>query len=335
MLKLTLSEIMTPNVHCLSPDDDMITVITSLGEKNYSCCVVADENKIPVGLLTDRNIISIIGKNGNSPELMAEKISNHMVASPFTLPESTDLNDALKLVEDRSVRHILVTNSKGEILGIVSQSDLIRAYDRIMVKHTEGLEKAVDQRTKQLEEVNRKLMNLSMIDTLTGLGNRRAMEVDIMKVHAIAIRQLRPYSLVLFDIDYFKKYNDHYGHQAGDTILEVVANHFRNESRDSDTVFRYGGEEFLMIMPDTDAEEALIPVQRIVKSLCESEIEHSESPLKCITTSAGIACSNYNGSKITNWRQIVELADKGLYDAKHAGRNQVIASTRNTLKAVN
>jgi len=94
------------------------------------------------------------------------------------------------------------------------------------------------------------------------------------------------------------------------------------------------GEEFLMVMPETNEEEAMIPIQRVLDGLAALTIPHAESPLTFITTSAGIACSHHQGQRLSNWRQVVELADEGLYEAKGAGRNQLSVSTTGKLKAV-
>ncbi len=335
MCNLTLSDIMTSEVDCLAPDTSIQTVFQVLTKNNYSCCVIANENRVPLGIITERHLVQVVSENGASSEVMVAPVSDYMETPPFTLPEDSSLEDALGWVEKRNVRHLLVTATTGEILGIVTSSNLVQAYTRIMRHHSESLEQTVTQRTEELESVNRKLITLSMVDALTGLGNRRAMEVDIMRIHAAGIRHCRPYSIVLFDIDYFKKYNDHYGHQAGDNVLELVSNHFRKGVRDSDSVYRYGGEEFLMVMPDTNVEEAMIPVQRIVNGLADNKIAHTESPLEILTISAGIASSHHQGQRLASWRQVVEVADEGLYDAKNSGRNQVLVSQRSRLKAVN
>ncbi|MFT5451076.1 MAG: diguanylate cyclase (GGDEF)-like protein [Enterobacterales bacterium] len=332
---LTLADILTSNVNCLNPEATLSCAFETLTVNDYSCCVVAGENNIPLGILTERDLVRIISAKGYARQLMSELVKEHMISPPFTLPADTPLENALNLIETKDLRYLLVTGLNGAIAGIVTQSDIVKAYIRIMRDHSEDLEETIIQRTEVLETVNRKLVTLSMVDPLTGLGNRRALEVDIMKTHAAGIRHRRPYSVALFDIDYFKKYNDHYGHQAGDNVLELVAGHFRKSIREADAVFRYGGEEFLMIMPDTNDDEALQTVQRIVDSLSELNITHVDSPLEHITTSAGIASSHHQGQRLASWRQVVELADEGLYKAKSLGRNQVCISVRSTLKAVN
>ncbi|MCP4274072.1 MAG: diguanylate cyclase [Gammaproteobacteria bacterium] len=334
MCDLTLNDIMKTDVDLVKPDTDLGTIVNRLANSEYSCCIIATKKNVPLGTLSEMNLIRIIGNSKNVTKPLSQQASQHMESPPFTLPVDTTLVEAIQWVEKRNINTVLVTAVDGELLGIVTPSELAIAYNRVMRHHTETLELTVQKRTEQLEKVNRKLITISMVDALTGLGNRRAMEVDIMRAHAACIRHRRPYSIALFDIDFFKKYNDHYGHQAGDNILQLVANHFKKSVRDSDSVYRYGGEEFLILMPETNEEEALIPIQRIIDGLAELSIPHVESPMTFITSSAGIASSHHQGQRLSNWRKVVELADDGLYEAKGAGRNQLSISTTNILKAV-
>ncbi len=334
MSNLTLNDIMKTDVDLVKPDTTLSAIVKLLAKSENSCCVIASDNNIPLGILSDSNLIRIIGSSKDVTKSLAQQASHHLLSPPFILPEDTTLASAIKRVEKKKINIVLVTALNGELLGIVTPSELAIAYSTIMQHHTENLELTVQQRTEELENVNKKLMTMSMVDALTGLGNRRAMEVDIMRVHAACIRHRHPYSVALFDIDYFKKYNDHYGHQAGDNILQLVANHFKKSVRDSDCVYRYGGEEFLVVMPETNETEALIPTQRIIGGLAELTIPHEESPIGFITISAGIASSDHHGQRLTNWRKVVKLADEGLYEAKGAGRNQLSVSISHTLKAV-
>jgi len=335
MTQLHLHDILTSEVDCINPETSLRAVFEILTENNYSCCVIASENRIPLGIITENDLVRIISLNSTDPKIMDRQVIKFMTASPFSLTENTLVDEAIHHIEDKKLKHLLVTGADGIIKGIVTQTDIVKAYTRLKEMHTKELQRKIEQRTEQLEAVNRKLVTLSMIDPLTGLGNRRSMEVDIMKVHSSGIRHRRPYSIVLFDIDFFKKYNDHYGHQAGDKILETVAKHFKTSIRESDSVYRYGGEEFLLVMPDTNVDEAITPVNRIIESLYAQHVEHQDCPLGILTTSAGLACSHHHGQRLASWRQVVEMADEGLYEAKAAGRNCLNINQQSTLKAVN
>ena len=162
---------------------------------------------------------------------------------------------------------------------------------------------------------------LSVQDQLTGLANRRRIDETLSREWARAHRHGGPLALIMLDIDFFKKYNDHYGHQAGDECLKSVALTLQESvQRASDLVARYGGEEFLLILPDTDAVSA----QRLAESLCvsiaELKIPHAQSSLRVVTLSAGIATLTHNAYKDVD--SLLRAADAALYQAKHNGRNQ-------------
>ena len=171
------------------------------------------------------------------------------------------------------------------------------------------------------EEAQLRLKEESNTDQLTTLANRRSMDRILSKEWARARRYDWPLALVMLDIDFFKKYNDTYGHQAGDECLKKVA-HVLQESaqRAGDLCARYGGEEFLLILPDTDTATA----QRIAESVCTSiamlEMPHVESSLRVVTVSAGIAVLAKNTYKEAD--ELLRAADIALYQAKQNGRNQ-------------
>jgi diguanylate cyclase (GGDEF)-like protein len=162
-----------------------------------------------------------------------------------------------------------------------------------------------------------------MEDGLLGIGNRRAMEVDLEHTHAVALRYKHPYTVVLFDIDHFKLYNDHYGHLEGDACLKQVSQTLEEAIRKSDRLYRYGGEEFLLILPNTKHSGALILAKRLVENLYNEAIPHCKSPHNVVTISAGIASYSASNGNNISWKNVVEQADKSLYQAKSCGRNQV------------
>jgi diguanylate cyclase (GGDEF)-like protein len=155
----------------------------------------------------------------------------------------------------------------------------------------------------------------SLTDPLTKLGNRRRLYLLIENLVPSSLRRKDPFSIVILDIDHFKKFNDKNGHSAGDDLLIKVSNILVECSRDQDLAVRYGGEEFLLVLPSTSLEKATILVERIQDSIKESTT---------ITFSAGIATHNDK----MNFEQLLEKADQCLYAAKTSGRNRfVLADT--------
>lgn len=199
-------------------------------------------------------------------------------------------------------------------------------YNRVIAtvhkKETE-LENKVTERTQELSEANERLENLASEDPLMKIGNRRAMEAELDRTHTASKRHNHFYSIVLYDVDFFKLYNDHYGHSDGDDALIAVANHLKKTVRTTDRVFRYGGEEILLLLPETPPEGALALAQRIVEGLAELRLPHCKNPYEVLTMSGGLGYFNPENSTDIGWKTVSNRADQALYQAKEGGRNQV------------
>ena len=161
---------------------------------------------------------------------------------------------------------------------------------------------------------------LATIDGLTELYNHRYFQDTLRKQIDIARRYNQSFSLIIVDIDFFKKFNDTYGHQAGDAVLRQVAQTLKKNSRTTDYVCRYGGEEMSIILPNTGAEEALNNANRICKAVAEKPFHLTPVDTANVTISLGIATFPDNAQTP---QDLIEWADKGLYYAKEHGRNQV------------
>ena len=135
------------------------------------------------------------------------------------------------------------------------------------------------------------------------------------------------YSVMLIDIDYFKNYNDHYGHLAGDDVLKKVANRIEFIIREADRLYRYGGEEFLLLMPETGLKDTALKAGEIVKDVQSLKIPHEKSSFKVLTISIGIGnCCEIEEKANATWSDLVDIADQRLYKAKDKGRCQAVAS---------
>jgi diguanylate cyclase (GGDEF)-like protein len=196
-----------------------------------------------------------------------------------------------------------------------------------------GLELRVQERTHELAQVssqltlvNGALKLLSQQDGLTGLANRRFFDAHLGDQVAIARRYGRSLALVLCDVDSFKAYNDHYGHQAGDACLKRVAAALRSCCRrTADMAARYGGEEFAIILPETGLSDAVQIAETAKDAVVQLGIAHEKSPTApYVTISGGIAVLLHNGN--SSAPQLIMEADRCLYQAKHLGRNRMVAA---------
>jgi diguanylate cyclase (GGDEF)-like protein len=177
---------------------------------------------------------------------------------------------------------------------------------------------------EQLEAANQELQRLASIDGLTQVANRRRFDEYLDAEWRRLGREQKPLSLILCDLDYFKVYNDTYGHLAGDSCLQQVAAVLRQSlKRPADLVARYGGEEFALILPNTDARGAVLVAEAIRQGVRGLEIPHAKSPVShYVTLSLGVATSVPTPEAIPD--QLIIAADEALYQAKAEGRDRVI-----------
>jgi two-component system cell cycle response regulator len=184
------------------------------------------------------------------------------------------------------------------------------------------LHKRLAGQYEQLEKLNERLFQESREDPLTHLGNRLRLEEDLDVLQARSRRYGHSYAVALCDVDLFKEYNDRYGHPAGDRVLEEVAAAITRDRRSGDTAYRYGGEEFLIVLPEQTLKAAASTADHLRKTVQRLRIPHEANiPTRMVTISAGVAALSKGDSKSTG--ELLEQADAALYKAKEAGRNRV------------
>jgi diguanylate cyclase (GGDEF)-like protein len=194
------------------------------------------------------------------------------------------------------------------------------------VAYTLLLEQNVAERTAELEQLNRELQQLASLDGLTQLANRRRFDEYLEQEWKRLSRQQQPLSLILADVDYFKKYNDLYGHQSGDDCLKQVAKAMQQSiKRPSDLVARYGGEEFAVVLPFTDITGAITIAQTLQRAIQQLQIPHTGSEVSpFVTLSLGIACVTPTANR--SLETLVAATDAALYQAKRQGRNRWVCA---------
>ena len=306
MVPLQVRSLMSRVEYTAQVTEDLTSILSCMRKHRLSCILVC-ENDIPTGIVTERDIVNAFYLERTSRQ--PQDLKSVMTPDPVCVREEMPVNEALAIARGRKIRHIPVTDSQNKLVGVITQSDL-----------TNALLKSLEHATK-LEEANEELKSLSLEDPLLKIGNRRSMLAELKVTQASSERHKKPFSISLIDVDYFKRYNDFYGHQVGDQALIDVAKIVSSSLRPGDRVFRYGGEELLVLMSDTDEHAAKSISLRIQQSIFDARIPHAESPLAYLTASIGTATAIHS-----SWKMCLRQADKALYHAKSNGRNQISSS---------
>lgn len=307
---MQLHEIMSATDTSFTPQDSLIDVLRSLADKSHTCKVLCIDGK-PKGILTEHDMVRLFAKHEDGGLPQGLKAGDVMTKDLITFTTSLELTEAISLFRSKNLRHLPVVDPNGTLVGIITLQDMVKAYQEL------------NKECNKLEELSEELQCLSLEDTLTGLPNRRAMEIELIHAEAVTNRREESYAIALIDIDLFKPYNDFYGHPAGDEALRRFAQIAKKSMRASDKIFRYGGEEFLYLMPATDIEGSVTGAERLRNAVSDAKMEHCKSPLGHLTISVGIAASENEA-----WRDLLEKADAALYLAKSRGRNSICTSTK-------
>ncbi|MFT7371875.1 MAG: diguanylate cyclase (GGDEF)-like protein [Oleiphilaceae bacterium] len=300
---MLVKDVMNKEPLIVSLETPLNIAISRMADTKSSCILVVTDNK-PVGIVTERDVCILFAEVLSGKEDLDRQVQEIMTPEPVCVSEYSLFKDALMLSRSRKLRHLPVLNDQDQLAGLVTQTNLVDAYAGLVEKQDE-LESSVEQ-----------LKLLSLEDPLLRIGNRRAMEVDLAFTEADAVRHHKTYAVALLDIDFFKAFNDTYGHQTGDDALRVVAQTVKQTVRTSDRVFRYGGEEILILMPEANMDSAFKCADRARMAVEHLQIPHEGSQLGVLTLSGGVA-----SEKEGEWIDLVEKADKALYRSKNSGRN--------------
>ena len=194
-------------------------------------------------------------------------------------------------------------------------------YAKRLERENQRLMKTLRDRNQELERLNRRLWEMSHTDVLTGFYNRRFITSRLEEEIARSHRYHLPLSVVLSDLDHFKEINDHYGHLVGDQVLQTVGQLFRNGLRDTDLIGRYGGEEFMLILTNTERSGAAAFCNRLRESLERTPIAVADGAIIHLTASFGVADYSVGNAAA---QDLLRIADQNLYLAKAQGRNRVV-----------
>lgn len=216
-------------------------------------------------------------------------------------------------------------NTPPELSTLKSLVSRVAQETRMIADQNVRLQTQLSQSTQQMAELRYtldKVKQESLIDPLTEVGNRKYFQNEITRLLLEATSNATPLSLLMIDIDFFKKFNDTYGHLIGDQVLKLVGRTLLENVKGRDVVCRYGGEEFAIILPETSQELAAHLAEQLRRTVGTKKItrRNSNETLGAITLSIGVAQYRADESAAA----LIERADKGLYQAKHEGRNRVV-----------
>ncbi|BCB25954.1 hypothetical protein SKTS_08400 [Sulfurimicrobium lacus] len=235
---------------------------------------------------------------------------------------------AVILVWNRTLRQQVAIRTD----ALVREKEALRESEAqnlaLVTQYNRELERQIAERTAELSEVNRKLQQLSEIDGLTGIANRRKFDAELDREWRRAIREKRPLALLMVDIDHFKEYNDRYGHPEGDRCLQLVAEVLHSLiQRTGELVARYGGEEFVVILPGHSIQTAGEVAEKIRYTIEARKIPHlGNVSSQVLTISVGVASMVPDQAERPD--TLLNQADACLYEAKREGRNRVVTECR-------
>ena len=214
-------------------------------------------------------------------------------------------------------------NRYSNVFGLIGSTFstilLFQVYSKSYVLERRRVEKMAGA----LEEANKELQMMACQDVLTGLSNRRDAMEKLKYQIRLSIRNHNPFSIVMFDVDHFKHFNDQHGHECGDFVLQAVSNLLESMKREQDSAVRWGGEEFMMILPDTDLKGGIVLAEKIRKLIQEETFFYYGNSHR-ITITSGVTVFDHRSYEIEEY---IRRADIALYWGKEQGRNQVNAYT--------
>jgi len=291
--------------------DEKISSLLKDMANNFYDNVIIIQDFIPIGIFTTKDIMRLIKNDIN----LDVEIYKHMSSPVQSIHKNSSIREALNFIRENNYKRVIVVEDNGTLAGIISQKELISlTYSKWAVMMKEYQE--------ELSEINTILRNksaeyehIASTDPLTGLYNRYKFSELYVSSYKSMIQRHNDMSLVMLDIDYFKRVNDVYGHNAGDATLIQVSHAILRTLRNIDIVCRWGGEEFIILLPTANLSNATTLAEKLRAQIEKNDIDIVGN----ITASFGVA----QVKEGDDMESVIDRADKALYLAKHSGRNCV------------
>ena len=324
----------TLKVLFVEDNEEARVAILALLSNFFDDIAVAKDGKEGISLFKADSFDIIISDirmpNTNGLEMIEQirQINNSVPVIISTAHKETDLLlESIKLgVNGYLLKPINFKQLKQVIQQICEQI----YYKRKAKQYEENLEKLVKERTQELEIAKSKLAEMANKDPLTNLYNRRYFNDVADTLLSMAHRQQQEFSIFMLDIDRFKLINDTYGHNAGDVVLKKLSNLLTTSIRQSDVAIRFGGEEFVVLLPNTNIDGAVLIAKKLKEAIENIEIKIPNIDIIKFTVSIGISqCDCSKNAEVID--DLVHKADEALYEAKRAGRNKIVIYSTQTI----
>jgi diguanylate cyclase len=291
-------------------DETTNNILQGMKQGIYDNVIVVEDME-PIGILTTKDVMRLV-KNNDELSLSVE----HYMTSPVqTVSKDASIKEALNFIKDKHFRRVVVVDEEKKLSGIIAQKELISLTYSKWAMLMKDYQEELSELNHILEHKNKEYEEKASIDALTGLYNRYKFTELYISSYTSMIQRSNNMSLILLDIDFFKKINDTYGHNVGDQVLVQLSNVLLRNLRNIDIICRWGGEEFVVLAPTVDLERAKVLAEKLRSSIESLELDK----VGTITSSFGVT-QVVEGDTMED---VIDRADKALYLAKNSGRNCV------------
>lgn len=297
-------------VKWVSKEDQTLELLDNMVSGSFDNVIVVEDKK-PIGILTTKDVMELI-KNRSDLSLC---VSNYMSEPVDCISKTATIKEALNFIKKKNYKRVVVVNAEGELAGIIAQKELISlTYSRwaILMKEYQS---ELSEINHMLENKNKEYEVMASTDSLTGLYNRHKFSELYLSSYTTMIQRDARMSLIIVDIDFFKKVNDTYGHDVGDDVLIELSALVKRNLRDFDILGRYGGEEFLILSPNTTLDDS----KHFANRIREEVQNHKFKIVGHITISLGVVELKAD----ENIENVFRRVDSLLYQSKNNGRNTV------------
>ena len=294
----------------VSKEEKTSTLLKSMIDGQFDNVIVV-ENRIPIGILTTKDVIQLVKNKAD----LEQSISNYMISPVLCITQEASIKEALAFIKENNFRRVVVVDDNNELLGIVTQKELISLTYSKWAMLMKDYQEELTELNSMLESKSKEYEARASRDALTGLYNRYKFSELYVSSYTSMLQRKNDMSLIIIDIDFFKKVNDTYGHNIGDNALIELSNALLKTLRNIDVVCRWGGEEFVVLLPTANLETSIFLANKIRTFIESIDIEIIGS----ITVSCGVSQVRSGESM----EDAISRADKALYLAKESGRNCV------------